>query len=284
MRKLYSENAFIYDTKILFTLLFAACTALMVYASFADLAIDKALFSPHSNLGYYFEFYGFLPLYLPAVLLGPILFHMLKGAAQMAAGAYTICAACALSYVTASRVFEEAGAPAPTVYVLSAGFLAAALFMTAFSRANRKTLQSWLFACGFGTAYMVIGNIIINAIKFVFGRARFFDMAATGTFASFTPWYLPQWFTGETSFPSGHVFGASGILFLAVLMHVSGFGKAARNIGLVFMYGYIFLMAYARVLIGKHFLSDVIASVIITAAIFLTMTNHSIYKDYAKRI
>ncbi len=64
-------------------------------------------------------------------------------------------------------------------------------------------------------AVALFGYVIcIQGIKYFWGRVRFRELDAA--FSQFTPWYLPQGFTGFDSFPSGHA--AMGWMLLPLLI------------------------------------------------------------------
>ena len=67
--------------------------------------------------------------------------------------------------------------------------------------------------------YIAFVLIVINLLKACWGRVRFREME--NDFALFTPWYLPQGFTGHTSFPSGHTANAASLYVITCLLYTS---------------------------------------------------------------
>lgn len=108
--------------------------------------------------------------------------------------------------------------------------------------------------------------VIIWVFKLGWGRIRFRDMY--GDYSLFTPWYIINGFTGGFSFPSGHTANAT-VIFSAV--HYLRFlpQKAARFKPIIHavLCIWIAVVAFSRVCVGAHFLSDVLFGAAITIAI-----------------
>ncbi len=117
--------------------------------------------------------------------------------------------------------------------------------------------------------YYVFELCTVYPLKVLWGRARFFELLAAGGasgsvtgvgLAGYSPWYLPQFFAGGSSFPSGHtafVFGGLTLFCFAVYL---GKGKLPA---LIYSWGYVLLMAFSRVVLGRHYVSDVVAAMLI---------------------
>ena len=103
--------------------------------------------------------------------------------------------------------------------------------------------------------------ISINVLKYIWGRPRYREMMADGDFAltAFTPWYKINGFTlhGHHSFPSGHTCSAANLLVLCALGEVFSEQEKKTTMYAFFCAVYIFAMAYSRMVLGAHFLSDV---------------------------
>ena len=94
----------------------------------------------------------------------------------------------------------------------------------------------------------------IQIVKFFWGRVRFRELDAV--FSQFTPWYLPQGFTGFDSFPSGHA--ATGFMLLAILILLEKKKMWMKNLALTLIIFWGILLAFSRVVIGAHYASDVL--------------------------
>ena len=123
--------------------------------------------------------------------------------------------------------------------------------------ADRLTRGKTLTAL-WGT-FTVAHLLIVNVIKPIWGRLRFDDMIAAGRLAEFTPWTQPAG-AGGSSFPSGHT-AAAGML-LAMVFCCRLYGFARKDVGGWLFAGYLWMLAvgFGRILVGRHFLSDVLAA------------------------
>ncbi|MEW1812585.1 phosphatase PAP2 family protein [Pseudarthrobacter phenanthrenivorans] len=70
--------------------------------------------------------------------------------------------------------------------------------------------------------------------------------------------------TGNTSFPSGHTAFAAALVIAITL--VVARSKAARTSSLIFGSLFVAVVAFSRVYLGVHYVSDVIASVVVVVA------------------
>ena len=137
--------------------------------------------------------------------------------------------------------------------------------MTAFLM-SEKSLKKY-----FGTACRcaIVGVatfFIIWAFKLTWGRVRFRQGGSDPEV--FTPWYLPQGFNGYYSFPSGHTANAT-VIFSSVfyLKFLPEKYKKYKPLIVTLLALWIVFVAFSRVLIGAHFLSDVLFGAAITLAI-----------------
>jgi Membrane-associated phospholipid phosphatase len=120
--------------------------------------------------------------------------------------------------------------------------------------------------------------ILINVFKSLWGRVRYRDMVAIGSFNEFTPWYIINGITGNKSFPSGHTANVVLLFYLTYFAKYrkSGYRENRENhengVFAVFaVYAavtlWVLVTMISRVAIGAHYLSDVTAGAAITAAI-----------------
>lgn len=100
----------------------------------------------------------------------------------------------------------------------------------------------------------VLTYSVLHGVKAVWGRVRFedLDMAAT----QYTPWYLPQGFTGHESFFSGHT--TVGWWCLPLVILCGGHSRTLSWISLLVTGGWGIVVAVSRVRIGAHYASDVL--------------------------
>lgn len=112
---------------------------------------------------------------------------------------------------------------------------------------------------------VVIATTIVNIIKTEWGRTRFRDMVNPDL--EFTPWYLPQGFTGNRSFPSGHTTQASMLIAITMFAGICK-NNFCKTMCYVLPIVSILVMACSRVILGAHFCSDVLFAMIITITLF----------------
>ena len=134
-----------------------------------------------------------------------------------------------------------------------------------------------------GTIYMVLDNAVINVLKMIWARTRFDDMMTMGSMDAFTAWWQP-FGNGGTSFPSGHTASACSILVLVLLCDVFAAFAKKRTLVWSICWVYIAMMAYARILIGRHFLSDTLAAIFVMLCLFFVMVKCKWYRAGLKKI
>jgi len=113
--------------------------------------------------------------------------------------------------------------------------------------------------------YMLAMLLVINGIKYPWGRWRFREMDES--LAQFTPWFFPQGFTGHRSFPSGHTANAAiswSLTLLAPLFQV----RWKKSLCYLIPSLWIFTVAFSRIIVGAHFASDVLFGAGISIALF----------------
>jgi membrane-associated phospholipid phosphatase len=113
----------------------------------------------------------------------------------------------------------------------------------------------------------------IQGVKYFWGRVRFRELDAA--FSQFTPWYLPQGFTGFDSFPSGHA--AMGWMLLPLMILIIEQKKWLKFSAIVIIIVYAIILALSRIVIGAHFASDVLFGSFFIIITFLLLRNY--YSD-----
>ena len=96
--------------------------------------------------------------------------------------------------------------------------------------------------------------LFVQPLKVFWGRIRFRDLDAL--YSNFTPWLVPNGITGNESFPSGHA--AMGFVLISFFVLFKDRGWITRYGAYVFILMWAITVAASRVIIGAHFLSDVV--------------------------
>ena len=131
------------------------------------------------------------------------------------------------------------------------------------SRLSYDTLQRVQNAAAHCVFAAISTLVIIWCFKLIWGRVRFRQL--DGDYSRFTPWYLPQGFTGYFSFPSGHTANAA-VIFTATyyLRFLPERLRRLKPLAWGLLSAWIVLLALSRVLVGAHYLSDVLCGAMIT--------------------
>lgn len=131
---------------------------------------------------------------------------------------------------------------------------------------KQQQVAYWLM---YFTMVLLISMLVTTILKNIWGRVRFRD---GNGIESFTPWYLPQGYNGNRSFPSGHTTAWTSIL---CFLHVYPQRKASWYTIMIII-GLLILMPLTRMSCGAHYLSDTLVGFGITYSIYLWIT--SIYQ------
>jgi len=127
-----------------------------------------------------------------------------------------------------------------------------------------KKLLKIFFAPAAVTAVSVIAALLIQiAIKVVWGRMRMTDIVAANDPTLFTSWFVPNWFSGGHSLPSGHTMTTTQLLLVPIWLERFQSPRGRRTTYAV-IGGYIALVAFSRLCVAAHFLSDVVFGFVIS--------------------
>lgn len=255
--------------KITLGALAGAAIVLLVLAARFDLPLNQALYRPTDPFAIFMEAVCWWPLWLPFALLGAI--WSAKTGARRIAGFFLMLATPAALGAAAYLHFIRRGCSVPVSVLFSALPALAVMALCVFlRREGRYTRQRMEFVAQFGLLFCAAENVVITLLKSIWSRPRFDDMLAAGSLDSFSAWYAPGG-AGGSSFPSGHTAAACGVLLLLLLpVLFSHLGRHAEALTLL-CYGYVALSGYARLRIGRHFLSDTVGAALVTSALFFIL-------------
>ncbi|MCM0599412.1 phosphatase PAP2 family protein [Periweissella fabalis] len=281
---------------------------LMAIASFGDLAISNTLIDYNNFFGATFQSFGEFPLALVFIISGQIAMHYASRNLDNKLFALpTFIGGLSLSLWQLRQYLKEAvsygvswatnlaqhkpiglansdaatkGLSSITMFVL---WLAIYLVITVIiqwwlhSKSNQQIKQLLLVAI-FASLAVWFALQVNGALKEYWGRVRPYELNKAQS--DFTPWFHPNGANGHKSFPSGHTM--AGTTFIVLSWFV---GAAKRKY--VWIAGIIYgaLMGLSRVVIGAHFMSDVVFSFFLTGLIYFIMRelyNHLIANDEHK--
>ena len=254
---------------------FGAIIILLAIFTIEDLPISKAIYNKDSLWGNFFDVFGSYPAFILGFTGASILFRVrnIKNIVNnIIVGLFTI-------------VFAVLNGFTIWFFVVSILFyhenLEGSMITYAWVFAVSLTVVSQVFLykipeekvlkykrAALITVLLVLTEIIsVNIFKVYWGRVRFRDIL--DDFSKFTPWYLLQGNTGNTSFPSGHTAEAWTIIVLTLF--VSKEKIKLYRFALIAAIVWGTLVAISRVVIGAHFASDVTVGAAITIGIFFLL-------------
>ena len=274
--------------------------ALMIIASFYDLKISQAVGDQRSFFGQLFAVITEYPAYFAVPIAGVIIFYnydVLDNKKAkigiMIAGALVIWLGWLMFGLNAQKMTELAVVPTEQEHnVLWAIFKA--FFYGAFTLGigyflPRDTMHRLLKWAVFSLVFVIVALVVMRVMKFLWCRMRYRDMLKEGNFDGFSNWW--QVMIGRekldpsykyTSFPSGHSSSITHLCLLWVLCDILPSLKSRKWVKpTVYAVSIILigLTMYSRIVNCAHFLSDTVAGVYITYAIFFVLKKVFFAKD-----
>lgn len=148
------------------------------------------------------------------------------------------------------------------------------LLYTIWLWAARRLDRAWLYCWTYITLNLVVGpGVIVNLIlKAHVGRPRPAHLTQFGGSSTFTPAFqISDQCASNCSFTSGEAALVATLVFVGVSLMWSHLGPRARRFALIGGAGLIVFGSSLRVLLGRHFTSDVTVSVLISALLALAL-------------
>ena len=261
----------------------AVLLLLMIVGSIWDLPISKFLYpGRESSFGQFFAAFGELPAFLAMTSAGVLLFFNRKRLRRswnvlfLAAAAVLVAGGIVLSIHEARDNVPAMPLWVAALVTVFAAALAGFLLLLGTEGCQTKTILRFILVLAFISIGMMI---VINVIKIPWGRPRMRLLLATGNESYFQPWWklggsLKAKLIAEgvasdefRSFPSGHT-GCAACAMLAILLptvckRLRGKERLCLIVGAV----WTAVVAFSRLMMGAHFLTDVTAATAITLGI-----------------
>ncbi|MBO7390706.1 MAG: phosphatase PAP2 family protein [Clostridia bacterium] len=252
--------------KIGYGIVLALSAALLVLGAFFDKNVADILYQPDNIGARIMESVGIFPPFIFLGSLFVVLFYLIKDEDKKATLKRVLTTVGAslvylvFGYMATDELLE--GALSRLLIALGASCMLTPLTFLVFRKRARETLKRLVIFLIFASIVSVISSLItINVLKYFWGRARYREMMSEGDYLleGFTAWYHPNGFTlhGHHSFPSGHTCSATNLLVLCALPEVFPEAENGKKTVAIVAGIYIFSMAYSRMVLGAHFLSDV---------------------------
>lgn len=229
---------------------------LMGVAGIFDLQISQSLVNKNSGWAKVIEDYGELPGII-TILTAIFIYHKKK---KHSSNARTILYSFILTY-SAFMLFSYIGnvllKPLMNSFHPVIIFASVLTLISVFLVKKLKVNFSET-AFDFSKVVLLMGIfgyvLFVQPLKMFWGRIRFRDLDPL--FNDFTNWYVPNGITGNESFPSGH--SAMGFILLSYFIFFRTKNLFAKYTVYLFILFWAVAVAVSRVVIGAHFLSDVI--------------------------
>lgn len=124
------------------------------------------------------------------------------------------------------------------------------------SKIQKQTLKS-MFAPAIVTVFAALAILVtVEVIKNAWGRVRLREIIEANDVSLFTSWYIPNFFSGSKSFPSGHTANGTLLFLIPIWLNKNVKEKTRRKIT-IFTGVWTALLAFSRLAAGAHYLTDV---------------------------
>lgn len=254
-------------TNILIFYIITAAT--LAAAAFVDLQLDIRLNSPENPFAVWFQNTGEIPCRLICPLAGTVLFYTSESKFGRIAGfLIAIGGSAYLGYYIGKYFFIEENRMAFSI-LWGIGFGIVTLITGKYIKIPEKAKKPLKALAIAGIAVMAVQLLAVEGLKYLWGRVRFRDLIAQGSYDAFTPWYKINGINSNKSFPSGHTAGA-GMSYLLMLLPCAFSGwKSKKNLCFWVPLVYTSIVAFTRLVMGAHYLSDVAAGGLISFTIVI---------------
>lgn len=168
-------------------------------------------------------------------------------------------AAMVLMFIGWYRTFKDVlGAVTGWHYAIIIPLALAFFFLVryAVSKVSKETVKRFFVPAVVTVISAAVILVLIEGIKIVWGRTRLIEMIAANDVSKFTSWYVPNWFSGSKSFPSGHV-GHSTLLFLIPIWFDKNAGDKPRRLTYLGVGIWLIAVGFSRLCAAAHFLTDI---------------------------
>ena len=233
---------------------YAVAAIALGFAAFFDLKIDIWLNNPENPFCVWFYNTGEMPCRLAIPVAGAVIFYTVNKLWQKIAGVLvTIGGSLYLGIYICEHFFVEEN---QHVFGLVWGFGFGVILLAVKPMLNiPEKYRKPLFVLAL--AGLAVVAVSVECMKYLWGRVRFRDLLAQGSYDAFTPWYVLNGINGNKSFPSGHTSGAAISYLLMLVPFVFDKWKNKKQLCFWIPCIYSSVVAFTRLVMGAHYLSDV---------------------------
>ncbi len=250
------------------------CIAAMAAGAKYDYIITEKLYNPQNVFALFMEVAGWVPIYAFIPFWGSAMMIRTKNSMpSFVFGLALLIASCSvMNYMVFDHMLERRLIKKVNPYLCGiAGGLMSALVFFFMRGLERPVVRRIQVICSFAFAYLLSYSGVIFALKKIFGRDRYDDIITGGEYV-FAEWFKPVFFSSGSSFPSGHTAAAMGVMVLLLFPFVFKPFKDKKLYIFIGCYTYVALMAVSRLIMGRHFLSDTAAAILVMTIVFIALT------------
>jgi len=245
-------------------LILAISLILLSIFTFKDLEIAKFLNNDKSIFGLFYEVIGEMPVYFGVLLFGVTMFNLVKKESSKILAILITIIGSLLFVIMPARYLPFFNGL--MVFILSIITIILSVLLLLLSRKLSKEFYNKILplAC----VYFItccLAPALVFAIKTFVGRVRFEDLNTS--FSNYTRWYVINGITGNYSFPSGHTVSATTIICLNNLPKCIQLSKKQKITLYSLTSIHIGATAFSRMILGRHYGSDVLMAFLICYAV-----------------
>lgn len=236
----------------------------LLLAAFFDLKIDIALNNPENPFAVWFYNCGESPAHLVCPIAGMMIaICASKKNVRILGSAVCLFSSTYFGFYLGKHVLADNGYRTVYSLVFGAFMGVVLLFISQFIHVNKNLKKTIVIVSFVAIGAYATEIFAVTALKYLWGRVRFRDLLSAGSYDEFTSWLHPNGINGNKSFPSGHT-GNAGMFFLMMFLPTLS-KKWEKYPQLCFIIPLIWTVtvAFTRLVMGAHYLSDVSAGAII---------------------
>lgn len=233
----------------------------LITALFVDLKLDIFLNNPNDLFSIWFQWTGETPGRILVAIAGAVLFYTYKNRFEQIIG-FILAIGGGLyfgDYYFGRYFFqglsEDIATSFDKLYGLGIGVICLVVgYFIKIPEDKRDIIRKTAIV---GIIALLVQVVAIEGVKYLWGRVRFRDLLKAGSYDAFTSWLHPNGINGNKSFPSGHTAGAGMSYLMMFLPYISDKLKKHPTVCFIVPFVYTSIVAYTRLVMGAHYLSDV---------------------------